>query len=100
MVASMHIELLPPAAHELVRTATTPPRQDLLHGYWNEIMVTPNEDISERLTAAMAAIRSSGIPNRHVSRAELEPAYRRWLESALPDVTMSVFCLTAATSHT
>ena len=57
MVASMHIELLPPAAHELVRTATTPPRQDLLHGYWNEIMVTPTEDISERLTAAMAAIR-------------------------------------------
>jgi pimeloyl-ACP methyl ester carboxylesterase len=89
MLASMHIELLPPAAHELVRTATTP-RQDLLLGYWNEIMVTPTEDINARLMAGMAAIRSSGIPYRHVSGAELEPAYRRWLESALPDVTITV----------
>jgi pimeloyl-ACP methyl ester carboxylesterase len=36
---SMHIELLPAAAQELVRTDTTP-RQDLLLGYWDEVLST------------------------------------------------------------
>ena len=89
MLASMHIELLPPDAQELVRTATTP-RQDLLLGYWNEIMVSPTGEINDRLTAGMDAIRTSGVPYHHVSGAALEPEYRRWLEAILPDVTITV----------
>jgi pimeloyl-ACP methyl ester carboxylesterase len=89
MLARMQIDLLPPAAQELVRTATTP-RQDLLLGYWDEIMVTSAEDIGARWTREMSAIRSSGIGYHHVSGDEVSPTYRRWLESVLPDVTISV----------
>jgi pimeloyl-ACP methyl ester carboxylesterase len=89
LLAGMHIELLPPAARELVRTATTP-RQDLLLGYWNEILVTPAEDLGERRTREMDVIRSSGVAYRHVSGDEPAPAYRRWLESVLPDVAVTV----------
>jgi pimeloyl-ACP methyl ester carboxylesterase len=89
MLASMHIELLPPAARELVRTATTP-RQDLLLGYWNEILVTPAEDLTGHRTRELATIRSRGIPYRYVSGDEPSAPYRQWLESALPEVTITV----------
>jgi pimeloyl-ACP methyl ester carboxylesterase len=89
MLAGMHVELLPPAAQELVRTATTP-RQDLLLGYWNELMVTPAQDLNEGVARGLDAIRASGIAYHYVSGDELDPAYREWLESALPDVTITV----------
>jgi len=89
MLSGMHIELLPPAAQELVRTATTP-RQDLLLGYWHEVMVTPAEDLGERRTRDLETIRSRGIAYHHVTGDEPAPAYRRWLESVLPEVAITV----------
>jgi pimeloyl-ACP methyl ester carboxylesterase len=89
MLASMHIEQLPADAQDLVRTATTP-RQDLLLGYWNEVLVTPADELDARLSAGVEAIRSSGISYRYVSGSELDPAYRQWLESVLPDAVITV----------
>ncbi|WP_326558123.1 alpha/beta fold hydrolase [Micromonospora sp. NBC_01796] len=89
MLARMHIDLLPPDARELVRTATTP-RQDLLLGYWNEILVTPADELGERRMRDLDTIRSSGIPYHYVTGAEPDPAYRRWLEAALPDAVVDV----------
>ncbi|WP_223190015.1 alpha/beta fold hydrolase [Nonomuraea terrae] len=89
MVAGMHVDLLPPAARELVRTATTP-RPDLLLGYWAELLDTPAEELTRLRTRDMAAIRERGIPYHHVSGNPLPPAYRSWLESALPEVAVTV----------
>ncbi|PZG13896.1 alpha/beta fold hydrolase [Nonomuraea aridisoli] len=89
MVAGMHVELLPPAARELVRTATTP-RQDLLLGYWAELLDTPADELRKLRTHDLAAIRARGIPYHHVTGNPLPPAYRSWLESALPDVAVTV----------
>ncbi|WP_405580928.1 alpha/beta fold hydrolase [Streptomyces sp. NBC_01190] len=89
MLARMRIELLSPAARKLVETATTP-RQDLLLGYWQEIIDTPAEEFTARRLRDLAAIRSSGIPYRYVSGGEVNPDYRQWLESALPEVTVTV----------
>ncbi|MFI6761120.1 alpha/beta fold hydrolase [Micromonospora sp. NPDC050417] len=89
MLAGMHIELLPPAARELVRTATTP-RQDLLLGYWHEVIVTPAEEITERRTQDLDTIHSRGIAYRYVTGEEPNPRYRRWLESTLPDIAITV----------
>ena len=88
-VAGMHVELLPPAAQHLVRTATTP-RQDLLLGYWDELLTTPTADLTERFRHELETIRGSGIPYHYVCGAEPDPQYRRWLEAALPDVTITV----------
>ncbi|MFC8828647.1 alpha/beta fold hydrolase [Streptomyces sp. NPDC057137] len=89
MLQGMGIDLLPPTARELVGTATTP-RQDLLLGYWDEILTTPAEVLTERRTRDMGALRDRGIAYHHVSGEELPPPYRQWLETVLPDVTVTV----------
>lgn len=89
MLAGMHIELLPPQAQQLVRTATTP-RQDLLLGYWHELMATPGEVLRKELNRELGTVRRSGTPFHHVSGDELNPEYRKWLESVLPGATVTV----------
>ena len=89
MLAGMHIDLLPAAAQELVRTATTV-RQDLLLGYWNELLETPLEEINARRVRDVDAIRSRGIPYHYVAGGVPNEAYRSWLESALPEVAVTV----------
>ncbi|MFC0506260.1 alpha/beta fold hydrolase [Micromonospora costi] len=89
LLDGMGIDGLPPAAQELVRTATTP-RQDLLLGYWNDILVTTDEAFTEQRRRDLERIRSLGIPYHYVTGRDPSPAYRAWLESALPDVTVDV----------
>lgn len=89
MLARMRIDLLPPAAAELVRTATTP-RQDLLLGYWNEIMVTEADELTDRRARELATIRSKGASYRLISSGDLDPQYRRWLELQLPEIAITV----------
>ncbi|WP_189938157.1 alpha/beta fold hydrolase [Streptomyces sulfonofaciens] len=88
MVDGMRIDVLPPAARELVRTATTP-RQDLLLGYWSELLDLPAEQLGEQRTRELNAIRAAGISYHHVTEGEPPPAYRQWLEALLPDVTLT-----------
>jgi pimeloyl-ACP methyl ester carboxylesterase len=89
LLDGMHIEFLPDDAQELVREATTP-RADLLLGYWNEILVNPDEVIVARRARDLAALHAAGVPYRYVAGAEPPSAYRRWLMSALPHVAITV----------
>ncbi|WP_422774316.1 alpha/beta fold hydrolase [Plantactinospora sp. WMMC1484] len=89
MLARMEIHQLPPAARELVRTATTP-RQDLLLGYWDEVLRVPLEELGEQRSRELTKIRSERISYRYVTQREPDPAYRRWLESVLPEITITV----------
>ncbi|MFC3502201.1 alpha/beta fold hydrolase [Micromonospora krabiensis] len=89
MTAGMGIDQLLPAAQELVRTRTTP-RQDLLLGYWNEVLAFPADHLTELRTRDLAAIRDRCIGYDYVTGTEPKPAYRSWLESALPDVRITV----------
>lgn len=85
----MHAELLPPAVAELVRTCSTP-RQDLLLGYWHELLVTPAEELGARRTAELSQIAAAGVPYHYVSGGRVVPAYHNWLESVLPGITVTV----------
>jgi pimeloyl-ACP methyl ester carboxylesterase len=89
LLHGMHIEFLPDDAQELVRAATTP-RADLLLGYWNEILVNPDEVIVARRARDLAALDAAGVPYRYVASAEPPSAYRRWLLSALPHAAITV----------
>ncbi|MEU8378321.1 alpha/beta hydrolase [Streptosporangium sp. NPDC048865] len=89
MLGNMQVDRLPPAARDLVSTATDP-RQDLLLGYWNEILVTSAETLGRHQTHLLDVIRSSGVPYHYVAGRSPDPAYEGWLRSALPDVTVTV----------
>jgi pimeloyl-ACP methyl ester carboxylesterase len=89
LLSGMGIDGLPPAARELLRTATTP-RQDLLLGYWAELLTTPAGELDERRAGELAAIHARGVAYHHVAGNDLAPAYRAWLESLVPDVTVTV----------
>lgn len=85
LVEGMHIDVLPPSARHLVRTATDP-RQDLFLGYWQDVIETPTEQADENMAGILAAIRAAGVPYHHISGSVVEPEYRAWLSAAVPDV--------------
>lgn len=89
LVVGMGVEELPPAARDLVRTGTTP-RQDLLLGYWDELLTLPYGEIERRRTHELDTVRTKGVAYHHVSGYDLDPAYSAWLQAALPDAAITV----------
>jgi pimeloyl-ACP methyl ester carboxylesterase len=87
--ASMHVELLPATAQQLVRT-TSNPRQDLVLGYWREVLERPVSELAELTSAGLAALRARNVPYLIVAGSELEPDYRQWLSEALPQAVITV----------
>lgn len=88
--ASMHIELLPPAGQDLVRT-TSRPGQDLVLSYWKEVLERPVEETAEQVAQGMALVRESGTPHVIVAGAEPDADYRSWLCAMLPQATVIVW---------
>jgi len=88
--ASMHAELLPDDARKLVET-TTNPRQEVVLGYWREVLDSPVEEIAALMANALAALRDERVPYLFVSGSEPEPAYRAWLAEELPQAEIVVF---------
>jgi pimeloyl-ACP methyl ester carboxylesterase len=88
-VASMHIELLPESAQNLVRS-TCRPDQDLVLGYWRELLERPVDELADQAAEGLKAARESGVPYLVVAGAELEPDYQDWLDKMLPLATVTV----------
>jgi pimeloyl-ACP methyl ester carboxylesterase len=87
--ASMHIERLPEAGQELVRSSSQP-RQDLVLGYWHEVLDRPARELADMVEATLAAVRASGVPYLVVTGDDLEPGYWSWLTEMLPHATVTV----------
>jgi pimeloyl-ACP methyl ester carboxylesterase len=90
LFAGMHVEYLSPDAQRIVRE-TPPPSQQLLLGYWRELLEAPSEQLAERTARNLTALRSSGMTYLYIAGAEPSAAYLDWLRSALPDVAVTVF---------
>jgi pimeloyl-ACP methyl ester carboxylesterase len=88
--ASMHIELLPRAAQELVRSSCQP-RQDLVLAYWREILDRPVSEIVGVAATTLEAVRRAGVPYLVVAGAGLEPEYQKWLSTMLPQAAVTVW---------
>jgi pimeloyl-ACP methyl ester carboxylesterase len=88
-VASMHIELLPPAGQELLRS-TMDARQELVLGYWREVLDRTPEEIAGFAADGLAALREAKVPYLVVAGRELDPSYASWLEEALPQASVEV----------
>lgn len=87
--ASMHAELLPPEAQQLVGSSSTP-RQDLVLGYWGEVLDHPIRELVDRTNEGLAALRSANVSYLIVAGADLEADYRQWLSEVLPEATVEV----------
>ena len=87
--ASMHVELLPASAQQLVR-ATSNPRQDLVLGYWREVLERPASELAEMTSAGLAALRARAMPYLIVAGNDLEPDYRQWLDKEIPQAVITV----------
>jgi pimeloyl-ACP methyl ester carboxylesterase len=87
---SMHPELLPPEAQELVR-GTSRPGRDLIVGYWAKVLDTPPSLLTGELACAVSAIRAAGIPYTIVAGDQGDDALRGWLAGALPHATLTVW---------
>lgn len=89
LLAGMGVDELPSVARRLV-TAGSTPRQDLLLGYWDELLTVPLEELEPRRLRELDAIRARGTDYRHISGYELDPAYRAWFQAALPEAVITV----------
>jgi pimeloyl-ACP methyl ester carboxylesterase len=88
--ASMHIELLPGSAQELVRSSCQP-RQELVLAYWRELLERPVNELADFAAATLAAVRAAGVPYLVVAGADLEPDYQKWLTEMLPQAAVTVW---------
>ena len=89
LVAGMGVDELPAEARQLIRTGTTP-RQDLLLGYWDELLTLPFDEIERRRGQELETVRAKGVAYHHISGYDLDPAYSAWFREALPDATITV----------
>lgn len=87
LLVGMGIEQLRPEVRELVRSM---PRQDLLLGYWRDLLEKAPDELREQRTRQLAALRAAGTAYHYVSRAEVNPGYAAWLTSVLPYAGITV----------
>jgi pimeloyl-ACP methyl ester carboxylesterase len=83
------LDLVPPAAQELLRS-TTKPDQDLLLGYWSDLLEPPNDGHGDLLEDQLARLSADGRPYQLIVGDPIDATYAAWLASALPQSTVSV----------
>ncbi|HEX3393352.1 MAG TPA: alpha/beta hydrolase [Acidimicrobiales bacterium] len=88
-VASMHMEMLSDDAQELLRS-TMDARQELVLGYWAEVLDRPSDEVAARVAAGLAALREASVPYLVVAGHDLEPGYESWLRETCPQATVDV----------
>jgi pimeloyl-ACP methyl ester carboxylesterase len=88
--ASMHPELLPPEAQQLIRT-TSRPDQDLIVGYWSRALDNPPSMMVSQLATAISAIRAAAIPYTIIAGDQGDDTLRAWIAAFLPQATLTVW---------
>ena len=87
LVAGMGLAELSPQQRGLLHST---PRQDLLLGYWRDLLERSPEELTAQRTQELRALHEAGTGFHHVSRAPLDPGYQAWVRSALPDAGSTV----------
>lgn len=90
LLASMHLELLPSKAQDLLNQHSTP-RQNLVISYWSELLTRPAEDISGELTEALQHLARHGVGYQTIFGADPEADYESWLTNQVPQATTEIW---------
>jgi pimeloyl-ACP methyl ester carboxylesterase len=88
LLESMHIDLLPASAQQLVRS-TSRPRQHIVLGYWHEPLTHTEDELGRMMTDTLTVLRETDVPYRLVSGSELQPDYEQWFKRMLPNATVT-----------
>jgi pimeloyl-ACP methyl ester carboxylesterase len=96
--ASFHLELLPEDAQELLRN-TCHPTQELVLGYWREVMEQPPDFLRRMTDTLLEDLRAKSVPYLVIAGSEPEDAYKQWLAEGLPQATIEVFPATGHFPH-
>jgi len=88
-LASMHIELLPPDAQQLLH-ATSTPHQELVLGYWDDVLNRDPAEMNAMAEASLANLRARNVPYMYVVGNELDAQDRAWLVEQLPQTTIKI----------
>jgi len=81
--------LLPQRGQDLVRT-TSNPRQEIVLGYWQEVLAQSTADLAGYIDSTMTAIRQGEVPYLVIAGKDPEPDYVTWLQQSLPQATIVV----------
>lgn len=87
---SFHVELLPPAAQDLVRS-TCRARRPIVLGYWSQLLEQPTAELTAMIEQETAALLASGVPYLYVTGDEPKPGYVQWFDAHLPSATVEVW---------
>jgi pimeloyl-ACP methyl ester carboxylesterase len=88
--ASMGIGLLPQAAQELLRSHRHV-RQDLVTGYWREVLDEPSGEVARKTADGLAAVRDAKLPYLFVAGHDPGQEYLGWLNRELPHAEVTVW---------
>jgi len=86
---NFHTELLPSSARELVE-ATSNPHQEVVLGYWRQIMDEPAADLAALIDLTLATLRERGLPYLVIGGWQPEPDYLAWLHHQLPQARVVI----------
>lgn len=81
LLEGMGLEELSPPLRALLRST---PRQDLLVGYWGEVLEKSPEELRRERTDELTALREHGTGCHHLSSVPLPLGYIGWLRTVLP----------------
>lgn len=86
-LAGMGVEQLNLQERNLLRST---PRQDLLLGYWQELLEKPFHELREQRTRELTALRDTGTAYHYVSRVPVNPGYESWFRNVFPEIGITV----------
>ncbi|MGI8476671.1 MAG: alpha/beta fold hydrolase [Thermomicrobiales bacterium] len=84
-----HTELLPAGGRERVE-ATSNPRQEVVLGYWRQIMDAPTADLVAFIDLTLTRVREQGLPYLVIGGWQPEPGYLAWLHQQLPQARVVI----------
>ena len=88
--ASMGIGLLPQGTQDLLQSARYV-RQDLVTGYWREVLDEPPGELARKTADGLAAVRDAKVPYLFVAGHDPGPEYLGWQNRELPQAEVTIW---------
>ena len=88
--ASMGIGLLPQDTQDLLQSARYV-RQDLVTGYWREVLDEPPGELARKTADGLAVVRDAKVPYLFVAGHDPGQEYLGWLNRELPQAEVTVW---------
>jgi pimeloyl-ACP methyl ester carboxylesterase len=88
ILASMHIEVLPERAQQLLSTEL--PRQEVVLAYWREALQWPMADLESRVAEVLGKLRRLQLPYAFIAGHQWDQADAQRVREALPQATVTV----------